>query len=204
MDFAPFSRTFNPTDQSHLAISLNCDGHDWYNGFPPLGCKQLRAQVTYPSCWDGKNLDSPDHKSHVAYPAKFSGGVCPQSHPIAFFTIFSEWYFDLSPYSDTDFVFANGDTTGNGFHADFINGWTDLKMLQESFENCECGNAPCNVQTCPVRFQGVEEGENVQKTRVLLTPAVFEEEIGLNMALEKLPGNNPVYTGPVGPAITLN
>lgn len=42
------------------------------------------------SCWDGKNLDSPDHKSHVAYPsggpAAFSGtgtgGACPSTHPV--------------------------------------------------------------------------------------------------------------------------
>lgn len=41
-------------------------------------------------CWDGKNLDSPDHKSHVAYPtngpALFSGtgtgGNCPSTHPV--------------------------------------------------------------------------------------------------------------------------
>lgn len=39
-------------------------------------------------CWDGKNLDSPDHKTHVAYPtngpASFDtdGGACPSSHPV--------------------------------------------------------------------------------------------------------------------------
>jgi hypothetical protein len=41
-------------------------------------------------CWDGVNLDSPDHKSHVAYPtagpATFSGsstgGACPSTHPV--------------------------------------------------------------------------------------------------------------------------
>jgi len=42
------------------------------------------------SCWDGKNLDSPDHKSHVAYPAagpqtftgSSVGGACPATHPV--------------------------------------------------------------------------------------------------------------------------
>jgi hypothetical protein len=39
-------------------------------------------------CWDGVNLDSPDHKSHIAYPtagpASFhtDGGACPASHPV--------------------------------------------------------------------------------------------------------------------------
>jgi hypothetical protein len=41
-------------------------------------------------CWDGKNLDSPDHKSHVAYPSNgpatftgsSTGGNCPATHPV--------------------------------------------------------------------------------------------------------------------------
>jgi hypothetical protein len=39
-------------------------------------------------CWDGKNLDSPDHQAHVAYPtagpATFDtdGGACPATHPV--------------------------------------------------------------------------------------------------------------------------
>ena len=40
-------------------------------GFPsnPETCTGgLRAEVTFPSCWDGLNLDSADHKSHMAYP----------------------------------------------------------------------------------------------------------------------------------------
>ncbi|MAD83961.1 MAG: hypothetical protein CL912_13445 [Deltaproteobacteria bacterium] len=42
------------------------------------------------SCWDGVNLDSPDHKSHVAYPKNgpqqftgtSTGGACPSTHPV--------------------------------------------------------------------------------------------------------------------------
>jgi hypothetical protein len=42
------------------------------------------------SCWDGKNLDTPDHKSHVAYPTNgahafdgsSTGGTCPDTHPV--------------------------------------------------------------------------------------------------------------------------
>ena len=31
-------------------------------------CAQgIRATITFPSCWDGKNTDSPDHRSHVAF-----------------------------------------------------------------------------------------------------------------------------------------
>jgi len=38
------------------------------------------ASVTFPQCWDGINLDSPDHKSHMSYPV---AGSCPATHPVA-------------------------------------------------------------------------------------------------------------------------
>jgi hypothetical protein len=42
----------------------------------------VRADLLFPNCCDGVNLDSDNHQSHLAYPIK-SGGqiVCPNSHP---------------------------------------------------------------------------------------------------------------------------
>jgi len=40
------------------------------------------------SCWDGKSLDSPDHKTHIAYPVAGPPGfdpsrfTCPDTHPV--------------------------------------------------------------------------------------------------------------------------
>lgn len=45
----------------------------------------IRSVITFPTCWDGKNTDSPDHKSHVAYPSSGTfdnNGPCPSSHPV--------------------------------------------------------------------------------------------------------------------------
>ncbi len=39
----------------------------------------LRLHVRFPSCWDGANLDSADHKSHMAYAV---GRRCPSTHPV--------------------------------------------------------------------------------------------------------------------------
>ncbi len=44
----------------------------------PTGA-ELWQTVNFPQCWDGVNLDSPDHKSHMAYP---TGRGCPASHPV--------------------------------------------------------------------------------------------------------------------------
>jgi hypothetical protein len=43
----------------------------------PPGQNQWIA-ISFPNCWDGVNLDSPDHRSHVA----FAGSSCPASHPV--------------------------------------------------------------------------------------------------------------------------
>ena len=37
-------------------------------------------QITFPDCWDGKHLDSPDHKAHMANGDHT--GACPKSHPV--------------------------------------------------------------------------------------------------------------------------
>lgn len=80
----------------------------------------LRLQVFFPSCWNGKDLDSPDHKSHMAYPDGVNSGKCPPTHPKRFISIFyevlyrvddfkSQWYNSKQP-----FVLSNGDPTGFG------------------------------------------------------------------------------------------
>ncbi len=45
----------------------------------PVG-SEMWMEIFFPQCWDGVNLDSPDHKSHMAYPL---GGRCPATHPVA-------------------------------------------------------------------------------------------------------------------------
>lgn len=50
------------------------------------------------ACWDGKNLDSPDHKSHMAFPSGVTTGSCPTTHPVRFITLFYEvtWNVDVA------------------------------------------------------------------------------------------------------------
>jgi hypothetical protein len=43
-----------------------------------------RLKITFPQCWDGTRLDSPDHKAHTAYPKRVNGVcICPGTHPVA-------------------------------------------------------------------------------------------------------------------------
>jgi len=180
----PKRRTQNNTDFAQKAVSIMCifdGGSKEYNGFPPQKCNTMRSQVYFPSCWDGKNLDTPDHKSHVAYPAigDYNGGVCPQSHPVAILSIFYEFFFE-TPYADNKLAFANGDATGYGYHGDFIMGWTNRDLLQTAHRDC------VGPSDCPLL------GNQHSESRTLIHPAIFEEEIGLHGPIPKLPGNNPV------------
>ena len=58
-------------------------GDSSFNWDFPANCPagtQLNIRMQAPSCWDGIHLDTPDHKSHMAYPVL---GICPNDHPVA-------------------------------------------------------------------------------------------------------------------------
>ncbi|KAF5546161.1 WSC domain-containing protein [Fusarium phyllophilum] len=83
-----FKNSLEPRAISYACLGVS--GPETHE-IPPHNCPNgLRAQVMFPSCWDGKNLDSPDHKSHMAYPDRVDSGVCPRSHPKRLVTIFYE------------------------------------------------------------------------------------------------------------------
>ena len=71
------------------------------------------------------DLDSPNHKSHMAYLSNVNGGTCPESHPIRLVSIFFEIIRDVNPWADQwwtpdgvghPFVLSNGDPTGYGLY----------------------------------------------------------------------------------------
>ena len=121
-------------------------------GFANTRCPDgLRAQVFFPSCWDGVNLDSPDHKSHMAYPDGIDNGQCPLTHPVHLVSIFYEVYFNVAPFNALfdggRFVLANGDSTGYGLHGDFMNGW-DHDVLSRAVATCNADSGV--IEDCPV------------------------------------------------------
>lgn len=143
----PFKRSFDddfPSQAvSFVCLDYNAEPKPETNEFPNENCPDgLRVQVFFPSCWDGENLDSDDHKSHVAYPeaGAFNDGSCPESHPVHLVSIFYEviwntgtfadqWYGDSQP-----FVLSNGDPTGYGFHGDFVSlPLTSIPFTQNQF-----------------------------------------------------------------------
>ena len=76
----------------------------------------LELRLHFPNCWNGKTLDSPDHKRHMAYSVN---GACPQSHPVAVPTVALILIYDSVPKRAR---LASGKF---GLHADFMNGWDE-------------------------------------------------------------------------------
>jgi hypothetical protein len=85
--------------------------------------QNLRLHVNFPSCWDGKNLDSADHKSHMAYP---QAGACPADHPVAVPVINLIYRYPVS--GAHEFALASGGVYSA--HADFFNAWIQSRLQQ--------------------------------------------------------------------------
>jgi hypothetical protein len=81
---------------------LNCAGPD-LQSLPTGPCVGgIRSVITFPTCWDGVNIDTPDHKSHVAYPTLGNtdsdpdAGTCPETHPVKIPQVMLETIWDVS------------------------------------------------------------------------------------------------------------
>jgi hypothetical protein len=84
--------------------------------------------IEAPACWDGKNLDSPNHRDHVGYPGYGTWGTgqlkCPTTHPyvIPSFTL-GAWYpVAAGMHFSSDAMVPNA-APGTTFHADYFEGW---------------------------------------------------------------------------------
>lgn len=95
---------------------------------PDAARHALRLHVTFPSCWDGKNLDSADHQSHVAYPV---AGHCPSRYAHALPQITLIYRYPVTGAGTVSLA------SGNPFsvHADFFNAWQQ-RDLQSLVDGC--------------------------------------------------------------------
>ncbi|QSX31984.1 DUF1996 domain-containing protein [Shewanella cyperi] len=136
----------------------------WSTGIPE--CREpdrLRMDIFFPSCWNGVDLDSYDHKSHLAYPINTGGpqgSVCPASHPVPIIRVSFHYAFGVKPeVSDPETNSSRGwrlasdryEVTpftpgGMSLHGDWFNAWhpevleTVLKECIQQRLDCHDGN----------------------------------------------------------------
>jgi hypothetical protein len=122
------------------------------------GCKAgdtLVADLLAPSCWDGKYLDTPDHRSHLAYAGYGSWGYlkCDAAHPYVIpqneskiaWTVTADMY-DASRTSRLHFSsdhMKTGAKAGETLHSDYMEQWVG-KVKQMWQENCVAKGLDCS------------------------------------------------------------
>lgn len=119
----------------------NCGPVARFQDSSPPTCKpgeNLRVRIRFPECWDGKNLDSADHRSHLAYLVK--GDRCPATHPVAVPRLDIEVHYATRGGSGVTL------SSGSAYsaHGDFINAW-DPAELARQVKRCLNGGVICNA-----------------------------------------------------------
>jgi hypothetical protein len=95
----------------------------------------LRLHVRFPDCWDGRNLDSANHQSHVAYS---TNARCPRTHPVELPALALIVRYGIS--GGEGFQLASGGEYSA--HADFFNAWQQ-PALRRLVDYCLNGLRHC-------------------------------------------------------------
>ncbi|RYZ93060.1 MAG: DUF1996 domain-containing protein [Proteobacteria bacterium] len=156
-------RSFDSPQQLHAHWScengaLGADGKNEHDNIGDTMCPvgtRVGTGFSAPDCWDGKNLDSKDHRAHVVF-ANYDGndGIlrCPTTHPhiIPTFTMKAWWSSD-GPEQIRDWYLSSDRMPGmaplpNGstFHTDWFGAWDD-DILKEWHENAIEKYMSCNA-----------------------------------------------------------
>lgn len=123
------------TDLEQRAIGFNCLNYDIEpegalyrhylpdKGYLDANCKDgVRIEIMFPSCWNGVDVDSPDHRSHVAYPDLVMNGNCPKGFDVKLPGLFFETIWNTHAFAGIpgQFVISNGDMNGMGYRHPYL------------------------------------------------------------------------------------
>jgi hypothetical protein len=155
-----------PENASKFNFKCVKDDHPTTAAFPDLVevmkvCvpgQRLSAVITTPICWDGVNLDSPDHRSHLADMRRDAStdweSKCPDTHPwiIPQFTMGVSYSIEAGDdpqlwHLSSDHMMPAGlRRPGASFHSDYFEGWEDGIRLRweaaclDKMLNCSDGD----------------------------------------------------------------
>jgi hypothetical protein len=89
---------------------------------------RLDLDIRFPDCWNGRDSDSPDHRSHMAYSYELDSGdrACPPNFPVAVPAL--KLGIRYATKGGPTMVLASGRLATA--HADFMNGWSPARLAQ--------------------------------------------------------------------------
>jgi hypothetical protein len=113
----------------------------------------VELTVEFPACWDGINLDAPDHRSHMAYTVgdatSPTGMGCPASHPVQLPSLVEKVRYRVTESGSTARWRLSSDTYstslpgGYSAHGDWFNGW-DPAVQQTWVSRCLQSDRDCH------------------------------------------------------------
>ena len=151
------SRSTPLASSDEFAHRWKCSGADakYSSSIPDCAVGTvLYQEVFFPQCWDGKNLDSPDHKSHMSYgvhvanagdPRGWTHRECPATHPVVLPKVSFEIAFPVTQttkhwrlVSDS---YAMTKPAGYSSHGDWFGAWS----AQPWRAGCVSANKDCHA-----------------------------------------------------------
>jgi hypothetical protein len=138
-----------PTGHHHFACVIGNNPQASYDNLADLaaaGCPagaHIEAMISAPECWDGKHLDSANHRDHVAYPGYGGWGYlrCPSGYPYLIPTFTLAAFYSVATGDDLKLWHFSSDEmmpgvpAGTTFHADWFGAW-DNSVLAMWTDNC--------------------------------------------------------------------
>lgn len=113
------------TDYSPVGeVAWTCETGITRAEVPPICDRStpLRLVLTFPDCWNGVDLDAPDHRQHLA---RSHAGVCPETHPVPITQVTLSVAYPIWG-EDHELSLASGElVTG---HGDMLNAWHQDKL----------------------------------------------------------------------------
>jgi len=114
--------------QDTAVVGWSCGANPVRRETPPP-CQDgnpLVLRVTFPDCWDGDDLTSADHLSHMA---RSDGDGCPDDHPVAVPQLELVVEYPVWGEQTGELYLASGNI--ETAHADFYNAWDEEKLAEE-------------------------------------------------------------------------
>lgn len=131
-----------PASPAQGAVSWSCTGYD--EPRLPSACPagdRLTLRLSAPGCWDGRHLDVPGHRRHLAWPID---GRCPADHPVAVPALLVDVVYPLEAAGALRTVSGRGEDFGFGF----VSGWRTT-ALSRLVGTCINAGRQCDAQGRP-------------------------------------------------------
>ena len=145
--------------QSSSIVGWNCgvQGQTQYDH--PISCssgQKIVLHLFFPNCWNGRDLDSPDHKSHMAYS---HNGTCPPGFPVAIARLSADFGY---PITDGSAITLSSGSSWTA-HTDFWNTWKTRRdgEAHSTIASTVASNAVRSITPCSARslVEAVDRGD---------------------------------------------